>query len=124
MKATIQYSAALEEIQQATREGKIKWVRNRPDSFKFKTLNDDLEDLILTFQKIENDYYLTLTKKDFENSEVLLNLDSNQLYIDLKDNLRELFDLVEYHVDLQNLEGLTKFLDVVNNSSSKKSLFD
>lgn len=124
MKATIHYNNALEEIQQATREGKIKWIRNRPDSFRFKILNEDLEDLILSFQKIEDEYYLSLTKKDFDSSEVLLSLDTNQTDSDLRLSLAELYELVEYQVDMDNLEGLKKFMNVVNGTSSRTSLFD
>lgn len=124
MKATIQYHAALEEIQKATREGKINWIRNRPDSFKYKTMNEDLEDLILNLQKAGEEFYLSLVKKDFESSEVLLNIDTTESDPEIKDALRNLFDTVEYYVDLQSLEGLNQFIDLINNNENKDSLFD
>ena len=124
MKATIQYNAALEEIQRATQEGKIKWIRNRPESFKYKTMNDDLEDLILTIQRVGEEYYLSLVKKDFESTEVLLNIDTSETEPDLKIVLEELYNLIEYHVDLQNLDGLNQFIDIINHEKTRKNLFD
>jgi len=40
MKATIQYISALEELMTATKSGKINWIRNRPESFKYKIMNE------------------------------------------------------------------------------------
>ena len=76
MKATIQYISALEELMTATKSGKINWIRNRPESFKYKIMNEDLEDLLISITKLDDDYILTLEKKDFESTQIILNLDT------------------------------------------------
>lgn len=106
MKATIQYISALEELMTATKSGKINWIRNRPESFKYKIMNEDLEDLLISITKLDDDYILTLEKKDFESTQIILNLDTTTTDLDLRDNLSELFETIEYHVDLNNLEAL------------------
>ena len=124
MKATIQYISALEELITATKSGKINWIRNRPDSFKYKVLNEDLEDLIISFTKIDEDYILTLEKKDFESTQILLSLDTTTTDFELKDNLAEFFESIEYYVDLKNLEGLNQFVDIVKNNEKRESILD
>ena len=124
MKAIAEYTSTLQEIQSATRSGTIRWRRNGSDSFKYQIMNEDLEDLIVNLQKVDDDYYLSLIKKDFESSEVLLNLDTTNWADSLKEALSELYELVEYHVDLQNLEGLNKFIEIIDQEQQKPSLFD
>lgn len=127
MKAIDNYSAALYEIQAATLKEKIIWKRIQPNSFSYKIVNHDLEDLILNFKKIEindkDEYLFSLTKRDFEDSEVLLNLDTSNTDPHLKDALEELYNFVEYHVDLKSLDGLRDFIDTVEKDSSG-SIFD
>ena len=107
MRATQEYINAIYEIQSATLDHKIKWVRNRPDSFKYIVMNEDLEDLILTFQRVETDisedFYLSLIKKNFETSEILLSIDTS---------------------NHENLSGLNDFIDIVKSGTSKTSMFD
>ena len=125
MKAIKDYSAALLEIQTATLSKKIIWERNQPDSYTYKTVNDDLEDLILTLQRVEiNDcfeYKLSLVKKNFESSNILLTLDTSTTDKNLKASIEELFNYVEYHVDLNSLEGLRSFIDSVKNGNDSNS---
>ncbi|MBO6794496.1 MAG: hypothetical protein JJ895_11340 [Balneolaceae bacterium] len=123
MKATIEYIAAIEEIAEATKSGKIKWVRNRPDSFKYKTMNDDLEDMILNFNRFENDYLLTLEKKDFESTEVILNLDTSTTDAELRSVLLELYETIEYHIDLRNLDHLNAFVSLIKSPNKTDQLF-
>jgi len=124
MKATIQYTSAIEELKNATVAGKIKWVRNRPESFKYKTMNEDLEDLIVNFTKLETDFILTLEKKDFESTQVLMNLDTINSDSDLREALADLYGSIEFHVDLDNLQNLNKFIDLVKNDQHRNSLID
>ncbi|MGB0347726.1 MAG: hypothetical protein ACPGGA_09590 [Balneolaceae bacterium] len=124
MKATIQYISALEELMTATKSGKINWIRNRPESFKYKIMNEDLEDLLISITKLDDDYILTLEKKDFESTQIILNLDTTTTDLDLRDNLSELFETIEYHVDLNNLEGLNQFVKLVTNPDTRKSILD
>lgn len=124
MKATIQYISALEELMTATKSGKINWIRNRPESFKYKIMNEDLEDLLISITKLDDDYILTLEKKDFESTQIILNLDTTTTDLDLRDNLSELFEIIEYHVDLNNLEGLNQFVKLVTNPDTRKSILD
>ncbi len=128
MKAIDDYSAALYEIQAATISEKIKWKRNRPDSYTFKTVNGDLEDLILTLQRNEgnekSNYLFSLVKKDFETSEVLLNLDSTTTDKCLRDSLEELFNFVEYHVDMRSLDGLKDFIKTINSGNNDSDIFN
>lgn len=124
MKATIQYISALAELMTATKSGKINWIRNRPESFKYKIMNEDLEDLLISITKLDDDYILTLEKKDFESTQIILNLDTTTTDLDLRDNLSELFEIIEYHVDLNNLEGLNQFVKLVTNPDTRKSILD
>ncbi len=124
MKATIEYIAAIEEIAEATKSGKIKWGRNRPDSFKYKTMNDDLEDMILNFNRFENDYLLTLEKRDFESTEVILNLDTSTTDEELRTVLQELYETIEYHIDLRNLDHLNAFVSLIKSPTSSDQLFN
>ncbi len=128
MKAIKDYTAALYEIQSATLAEKIQWKRTRPDSYTYKTVNKDLEDLIINLQKIENgaapEYLLSLVKKDFETSEVLLNLDTSTNDTDLRESLEELFNFVEYHVDMKSLEGLKDFIEVIKTDDKSNNILD
>ncbi len=128
MRATQEYINAIYEIQSATLDQKVKWVRNRPDSFKYIVMNEDLEDLILTFQRVETDisedFYLSLIKKNFETSEILLSIDTSNHDKELKNALMELYSTIDYQVDLQNLSGLNDFIDIVKSGTSKTSMFD
>jgi len=124
MKATLEYVTALDEIKEATTDGKIKWIRNRPGSFKFKTMNEDLEDLIINFTKIENDYLFSLEKRDFESTQVLLNIDTSSTDSHLVEVLSELYQAVEYRVDLNNLESLNQFVDLIKSNPGGKSILD
>lgn len=124
MKATIQYISALAELMTATKSGKINWIRNRPESFKYKIMNEDLEDLLISITKLDDDYILTLEKKDFESTQIILNIDTTTTDLDLRDNLSELFETIEFHVDLNNLEGLNQFVKLVTNPDTRKSILD
>tara|TARA_R110000868_G_scaffold259361_2_gene517167 strand:+ start:36488 stop:36874 length:387 start_codon:yes stop_codon:yes gene_type:complete len=128
MKATQDYSAALYEIQAATLSDKIDWKQNKPDSYTFKTVNNDLEDLILTLQKIEGvgdpNFLFSLVKKDFDSSEVLLNLDSSTNDKGLRSSLEELYNFVEYHVDMKNLDGLKDFIDTIKGDNGNSNILD
>lgn len=128
MKAIDDYAAALYEIQAATLSEKILWKRTRPNSYTYKTVNGDLEDLILSLQKIENgskpEYLFSLVKKDFETSEVLLNIDTSTTDKSLRNSLEELYNFVEYHVDLKSLDGLKDFIDTIKNDTNSDSILD
>ena len=128
MKAIDDYNAALYEIQAATIAEKIIWKRISADTYHYKTMNDDLEDLILTIKKFSvkgsDEYLLSLVKKDFENSEVILNVDTSDSENHLKSSLEELYNSVEYHVDLRSLDGLKNFLKSVKNEKSNGSILD
>ena len=128
MKAIDDYTAALYEIQAATLSEKILWKRTRPNSYTYKTVNSDLEDLILSLQKIENgskpEYLFSLVKKDFENSEVLLNIDTSTTDMELRNSLEELYNFVEYHVDIKSLDGLKDFIDTINQDNKVNSILD
>lgn len=126
MKAIDDYLVALQEIKAATLSEKIVWKRNSANSYTFKTVNHDLEDLILTIQKIESgnnfDYLFSLVKQDFDSSEILLSLDTSTNNVELRDELSDLYSFIEYHVDLQNLDGLKDFIDSVNSGDSNSSI--
>jgi hypothetical protein len=124
MKATSQYISALEELKNATTSGKINWLRIGSDSYSYKTINDDLEDIIICFTRVDNDFILSLEKKDFESTNSIMNLDTSNTDQELLENLSELFDIVEYHVDLKNLEGLNEFVDLVNKGKTNQSILD
>lgn len=128
MKAIDDYAAALYEVQAATLSEKILWKRTRPDAYTYKTVNGDLEDLILSLQKISDgsnpQYLFSLIKKDFESSEVLLNLDTSTTDKDLRNSLEELFNFVEYHVDMKSLDGLKDFIDTIKQDSPSNSILD
>lgn len=128
MKAIDDYAAALYEVQAATLSEKILWKRTRPDAYTYKTVNSDLEDLILSLQKISNgsspQYLFSLVKKDFESSEVLLNLDTSTTDKDLRNSLEELFNFVEYHVDMKSLDGLKDFIETIKNDDKSDSILD
>lgn len=124
MKAVLEYIQAINEIREATLSGKINWVRNRPDSFKFKTMNEDLEDLIIDFSQIGNNFLFSLVKKDFEGSEVLLNIDTSGNEAELNGILEELFETVEYHVDMKNLDSLNRFVNLIKSEKPNSILFE
>ena len=128
MKAIEDYTAALYEIQTATLSEKILWKRTRPNSYSYKTVNSDLEDLILSLQKIENgskpEYLFSLVKKDFESSEVLLNIDTSTTDTGLRSSLEELYNFVEYHVDIKSLDGLKDFIDTIKNDDKSDSILN
>lgn len=118
MKAINDYTAALFEIQEATITEKIIWKRNSLNSFVYKTVNKDLEDLILTLKRIdgssENHYMFSLIRKDFESSEVMINLDTSTTDKELQEPLEELYNFIAYHVDIKSLEGLKEFIRTIN----------
>jgi hypothetical protein len=128
MKAIDDYAAALYEVQAATLSEKILWKRTRPDAYTYKTVNSDLEDLILSLQKISNgsnpQYLFSLVKKDFESSEVLLNLDTSTTDSDLRNSLEELYNFVEYHVDMKSLDGLKDFIETIKSDDKSDSILD
>ena len=124
MKATIQYISALDELKEATTSNKIKWNRNGTECYNYKMINEDLEDLIIIFTKRDKDFTLTIEKKDFESTQQILNLDTTTTDSELRDTLSNLFDTVEYQVDINNLEGLNKFVDLVKNSDDQHSILD
>lgn len=124
MRAKVQYNASLMQIKDATDSGKIKWVRNRPESFKYKTMNEDLEDLVIQITKLHDGFILTLEKKDFEGSEVLLNIDTATNDHQFTGILEELYTSIEYNVDMNNLESLNEFIELVNNENNRKSILD
>lgn len=128
MKAIDDYMAAIHEIKAATLAEKITWKRNKPNSYVFKTINHDLEDLILSLQRIEAkdgfEFMFGLVKKDFDSSEILLNLDTTTNDLDLKEVLCDLYSFVEYHVDIKNLDGLKGFLRSVVNGENEDTILD
>lgn len=120
MKAIEHYEAALLEIRSATLCGKIIWKRTSPESYSYKLINADLEDLVLSLKKFQTngspDYLFSLVKKDFDGTEVLLNIDTSSSEKFLKNSLKELFECVEYHVDLRTLDSLKNFIDEVQSN--------
>ena len=128
MKAVDNYEAALYEIQTATIAEKIIWKRTSPDSYSYKLVNADLEDLILSFKKFQvngsPDYLFSLMKKDFDGSEVLLNIDTSNTEKHLKNALKELYEFVEYHVDLKGLDSLNSFIDEVHSTKGDSNILD
>ncbi|HCD52398.1 MAG TPA: hypothetical protein DEQ34_08120 [Balneolaceae bacterium] len=126
MKATNEYVSTLFELKEATIAENIVWKRLNKDTYTYKVMNDDLEDLIITIKKISDKapghFVLSLVKKDFESSELLMNLDTTTTNEDLRDQLEELYEFIEYHVDLRSLDGLRSFIDVVNDPKTRTSL--
>ncbi|GAB5409943.1 MAG: hypothetical protein BalsKO_23080 [Balneolaceae bacterium] len=126
MKAIDDYLAAVQDIKAATLAEKIVWKKNKPNCYVFKTINHDLEDLVLTLQRIDMnggyEYKFGLVKQDFDNIEILLSLDTSTNDVELKKTLCELYNFVEYHVDIKNLDGLREFIDDVNSGENKKTI--
>lgn len=128
MKAIDDYTAALSEIQAATLADKMVWRCNRPGLYVHKTMNHELEDLVLTLEKIDSpagtNFQLHLIKKDFETSEVILSIDTSTSDDGLKDSLSDFYNFIEYHVDLKGLVGLKEFISIVNNGTKNDDFFD
>ncbi len=124
MKAINQYISALEELKNATTSGKIDWIRDDPNTYSYKTMNEDLEDEIITFTRAEIDFKLTLDKKDFESTKSIMNLDTSSFDFELREYLADLFETIEYHVDLKNLEGLNNFVELVTSNEKRQTILD
>ncbi len=124
MKAISQYISALEELKNATTSGKIDWIRDDPNTYSYKTMNEDLEDEIITFTRAEIDFKLTLDKKDFESTKSIMNLDTSSFDFELREYLADLFETIEYHVDLKNLEGLNNFVELVTSNEKRQTILD
>ena len=54
MKATNEYVSTLFELKEATIAENIVWKRLNKDTYTYKVMNDDLEDLIITIKKISD----------------------------------------------------------------------
>jgi|GEM_PF-1377036 len=128
MKAIDDYLAAVQDVKAATLTEKIVWIRNKPNNYIFKTINHDLEDLVLSLQRIDVDggfeYKFGLVKQDFDNIEILLALDTSTNDFELKETLTDLYNFVEYHVDIKNLDGLRDFIDAVNSGINNDTILD
>lgn len=128
MKAIDDYLIAVQDIKAATLGEKIVWKRSKPNCYTFKTINHDLEDLVLSLQRLDVDggfeYKFNLIKQDFDNSEILLSLDTSSTDIELKEILCDLYKFIEYHVDIKNLDGLRKFIDAVNSGEHNNAFLD